>query len=324
MSNYIHPIKLNNLIIPNNIFLAPMAGVTDMPYRKLCKEMGAGLVYTEMVSSKAIHYGSEKTEGISKVFDEERPVAIQIFGSEPDTMAETAQKLSEFADIIDINMGCPVNKIVKNNEGSALMKNIKFAEEIISTVAKSVKIPVTVKFRKGYDSKHVNAVEFAQMAEASGAKLITIHGRTREDMYSGKSDLEIIKQVKSAVKIPVIGNGDIVEAKSAKNMFDYTGVDGIMIARGSVGNPWIFRNIIEYLENNNLIENPTLEERIDMAIRHLNETIKYKGEYTGIREMRKNLFLYIKGLPNATELRNKISILETKEEVTSLLLSLKQ
>jgi len=321
--SYIHPIKLNNLTIPNNIFLAPMAGVTDMPYRKLCKEMGAGLVYTEMVSSKAIQYGSEKTEGISKVFDEERPVAVQIFGSEPDIMAETAKKISEYADIIDINMGCPVNKIVKNNEGSALMKNIKLAEEIITKVVEAVEIPVTVKFRKGYDHNNINAVEFAQMAESSGAKLITIHGRTREDMYSGKADLDIIKQVKNAVKIPVIGNGDIITPQTAKNMFDYTGVDGIMIARGSVGNPWIFRNIIEYLENGNLIEEPTVSERMDMAIRHLEETIKYKGEYTGIREMRKNLFLYIKGLPNATDLRNKISMLENKEDVIELLLSLK-
>ena len=313
--SYIHPIKLNNLTIPNNIFLAPMAGVTDMPYRKLCKEMGAGLVYTEMVSSKAIQYGSEKTEGISKVFDEERPVAVQIFGSEPDIMAETAKKISEYADIIDINMGCPVNKIVKNNEGSALMKNIKLAEEIITKVVEAVEVPVTVKFRKGFDHNNINAVEFAQMAEAAGAKLITIHGRTREDMYSGKADLDIIKQVKNAVKIPVIGNGDITSPQAAKNMFDYTGVDGIMIARGSVGNPWIFRNIIEYLENDNLIEEPTIDERMDMAIRHLEETIKYKGEYTGIREMRKNLFLYIKGLPNATDLRNKISMLENKEDV---------
>jgi len=294
-----------------------------MPYRKLCKEMGAGLVYTEMVSSKAIQYGSEKTEGISRVFDEERPVAVQIFGSEPDIMAETAKKISEYADIIDINMGCPVNKIVKNNEGSALMKNIKLAEEIITKVVEAVEIPVTVKFRKGYDHNNINAVEFAQMAESSGAKLITIHGRTREDMYSGKADLDIIKQVKNAVKIPVIGNGDIITPQTAKNMFDYTGVDGIMIARGSVGNPWIFRNIIEYLENGNLIEEPTVSERMDMAIRHLEETIKYKGEYTGIREMRKNLFLYIKGLPNATDLRNKISMLENKEDVIELLLSLK-
>lgn len=321
--SYIHPIKLNNLTIPNNIFLAPMAGVTDMPYRKLCKEMGAGLVYTEMVSSKAIQYGSEKTEGISRVFDEERPVAVQIFGSEPDIMADTAKKIAKYADIIDINMGCPVNKIVKNNEGSALMKNIKLAEEIIIKVVEAVEVPVSVKFRKGYDHNNINAVEFAQMVEAAGASLITIHGRTREDMYSGKADLDIIKQVKNAVQIPVIGNGDIINPQSAKNMFDYTGVDGIMIARGSVGNPWIFRNIIEYLENDNLMEEPTISGRMDMAIRHLEETIKYKGEYTGIREMRKNLFLYIKGLPNATDLRNKISVIEKKEEMVKLLLSLK-
>ena len=322
--SYIHPIKLNNLTIPNNIFLAPMAGVTDMPYRKLCKEMGAGLVYTEMVSSKAIQYGSEKTEGISRVFDDERPVAVQIFGSEPDIMAETAKKISKYADIIDINMGCPVNKIVKNSEGSALMKNIKLAEEIIEKVVKAVEVPVTVKFRKGYDHNNINAIEFAQMAEKAGANLITIHGRTREEMYSGKADLDIIKQVKNAVKIPVIGNGDIINPQAAKNMFDYTGVDGIMIARGSVGNPWLFRNIIEYLENDYLIEEPTVSDRVDMAIRHLEETIKYKGEYTGIREMRKNLFLYIKGLPNATDLRNKISVLEKKEDVIELLLNIKQ
>ena len=212
---YIKPIKIGNVEISNNIFLAPMAGVTDMPFRRLCKEFGAGMIYTEMASSKAVHYGSEKTKGIYEVFEDERPIGIQIFGSDPDVMAETASELSEYADIIDINMGCPANKIVKNGEGSALMKNLKLAEEIITKVVRASRVPVTV--------------ELAEIAESSGAKLITVHGRTREDMYSGEADLDIIKKVKDSVRIPVIGNGDITSGEKAKKMFEVTGCDGIMI-----------------------------------------------------------------------------------------------
>ena len=245
---YIKPIKIGNVEISNNIFLAPMAGVTDMPFRRLCKEFGAGMIYTEMASSKAVHYGSEKTKGIYEVFEDERPIGIQIFGSDPDVMAETASELSEYADIIDINMGCPANKIVKNGEGSALMKNLKLAEEIITKVVRASRVPVTVKMRKGWDDTHVNAVELAQIAESSGAKLITVHGRTREDMYSGEADLDIIKKVKDSVRIPVIGNGDITSGEKAKKMFEVTGCDGIMIGRGAQGNPWIFKSLLDYLE----------------------------------------------------------------------------
>lgn len=316
---YIHEIKIDNLVIPNNIFLAPMAGVTDMPYRKLCRELGAGLTYTEMVSSKAIHYNNEKTMNICEVFEDEHPVGVQLFGSDPEVMGETAKRISKIADLIDINMGCPATKIVKNNEGSALMKSPKLVREIVTSVVDNSSVPVTVKIRKGFDDNSINAVEIAKIAEEAGAKLITVHGRTREQQYSGKSDLEIIKKVKEAVSIPVIGNGDITTPIDAKNMFDYTKCDGIMIARASMGNPWIFASVKEYLITGNLINEPSNKEKIDMALRHLDLSIKYKGEYTAVREMRKNLFAYIKNFPKATELRNLISRIDTYDELTQLL-----
>lgn len=316
---YIKPIKIGNVEIENNIFLAPMAGVTDMPFRKLCKEMGAGLVYTEMASSKAVHYGSEKTKEIYEVFDEERPIGIQIFGSDADVMAETACELSSFADIIDINMGCPANKIVKNGEGSALMKDLKLAEDIILKVVKASKVPVTVKMRKGWDDNNINAVELAKIAEASGAKLITVHGRTREQMYSGEADLDIIKKVKENVSIPVIGNGDITSGEKAQRMFEYTGCDGIMIARGAEGNPWIFKEIKSFLEDAIVLPKPTPNDKINMALRHLNLLRSYKGEYVAVREMRKHIAWYLKGISGSAKLKEIINKEESIEKVEEIL-----
>lgn len=316
---YIKPIKIGNVEISNNIFLAPMAGVTDMPFRRLCKEFGAGMIYTEMASSKAVHYGSEKTKGIYEVFEDERPIGIQIFGSDPDVMAETASELSEYADIIDINMGCPANKIVKNGEGSALMKNLKLAEEIIAKVVKASRVPVTVKMRKGWDDTHVNAVELAQIAESSGAKLITVHGRTREDMYSGEADLDIIKKVKDSVRIPVIGNGDITSGEKAKRMFEVTGCDGIMIGRGAQGNPWIFKSILEYLEKGIVLPEPDINDKINMALKHLKLSKEYKGEYVAVREMRKHIAWYLKGVPGNSQLKETINREDNIEEVEKLL-----
>ena len=316
---YIKPIKIGNVEIENNIFLAPMAGVTDMPFRKLCKEMGAGLVYTEMASSKAVHYGSEKTKEIYEVFDEERPIGIQIFGSDADVMAETACELSSFADIIDINMGCPANKIVKNGEGSALMKDLKLAEDIILKVVKASKVPVTVKMRKGWDDNNINAVELAKIAEASGAKLITVHGRTREQMYSGEADLDIIKKVKENVSIPVIGNGDITSGEKAQRMFEYTGCDGIMIARGAEGNPWIFKEIKSFLEDAIVLPKPTPDDKINMALRHLNLLRSYKGEYVAVREMRKHIAWYLKGISGSAKLKEIINKEESIEKVEEIL-----
>lgn len=316
---YIKPIKIGNVEISNNIFLAPMAGVTDMPFRRLCKEFGAGMIYTEMASSKAVHYGSEKTKGIYEVFEDERPIGIQIFGSDPDVMAETASELSEYADIIDINMGCPANKIVKNGEGSALMKNLKLAEEIIAKVVKASRVPVTVKMRKGWDDTHVNAVELAQIAESSGAKLITVHGRTREDMYSGEADLDIIKKVKESVRIPVIGNGDITSGEKAKRMFEVTGCDGIMIGRGAQGNPWIFKSILEYLEKGIVLPEPDINDKINMALKHLKLSKEYKGEYVAVREMRKHIAWYLKGVPGNSQLKETINREDNIEEVEKLL-----
>ncbi len=316
---YIKPIKIGNVEISNNIFLAPMAGVTDMPFRRLCKEFGAGMIYTEMASSKAVHYGSEKTKGIYEVFEDERPIGIQIFGSDPDVMAETANELSEYADIIDINMGCPANKIVKNGEGSALMKNLKLAEEIITKAVRASRVPVTVKMRKGWDDTHVNAVELAKIAESSGAKLITVHGRTREDMYSGEADLDIIKKVKDSVRIPVIGNGDITSGEKAKRMFEVTGCDGIMIGRGTQGNPWIFKSILEYLEKGIVLPEPDINDKINMALKHLKLSKEYKGEYVAVREMRKHIAWYLKGVPGNSQLKETINREGNIEEVEKLL-----
>lgn len=316
---YIKSLKIGNLEIENNVFLAPMAGVTDIAFRSICKKFGVGMVYTEMASSKAVHYGSEKTETIYEILEVERPIGIQIFGHEPDIMANTAEKLSEIADVIDINMGCPAPKIVKNGEGSALMKDLKLAGDIIKSVVKASKVPVTVKFRKGWDEKDVNAIEFAKIAEEAGAKLVTVHGRTREQMYSGVVDYSIIKKVKEAVKIPVIGNGDIFDEESAKRMFDETGCDGIMVARGAQGNPWIFRNIFSYLKNGKKPEEVTVNDKIFMALQHLDLAVKYKGEYVAIREMRKHIAWYLKGVQNSSKIKEMINTEQNLEKVKEIL-----
>lgn len=316
---YIKPLKIGNLEIKNNIFLAPMAGVTDIAFRTVCKEFGVGMIYTEMASSKAVHYGSEKTETIYEVLDEERPIGVQIFGHEPDIMAETAYKLSEIADVIDINMGCPAPKIVKNGEGSALMKDLKLAGNIMNSVVKASRVPVTVKFRKGWDSEHINAPELAHIAEESGVKLVTVHGRTREQMYSGKVDYEIIKEVKDNVKIPVIGNGDIFDTLSAKRMFDETGCDGIMIARGAEGNPWIFKNIINYFETGNIEDNVDIKERVEIILKHIDLAVKHKGEYVAIREMRKHISWYLKGIAGSAKIKELINQEENLEKVKEIL-----
>jgi len=313
--------KIGNLTFENNIFLAPMAGVTDISFRGLCKEMGCGLVYTEMVSAKALYYGSENTQTLLRIADEEKPVAAQIFGREPDVMARICEEyLNNREDIciIDINMGCPAPKIVKNGEGSALMKEPELAYDIVRTIKKVSTKPVTVKFRKGFDEDNVNAVEFAKGMEQAGADAIAVHGRTRKQMYQGKADWDIIKRVKDSVSIPVIGNGDVFSPEDAIRMKRTTNCDGIMIARGSQGNPWIFRQINNLL-NGEVIQEVSDNEKIEMCIRHYELAIKYDGEFKAIREMRKHASWYIKGLPRCTELKNKINTINDSEKVIEAL-----
>lgn len=301
-------IKIGNVELKNNCILAPMAGVTDLPFRLLCSEMGAGMVCMEMVSAKAILYKNKNTEEMLEVTEAERPASLQLFGSDPDIIAQIAHEIEDRPfDILDINMGCPVPKIVNNGEGSALMKNPKLVGEIVSKTVKAVSKPVTVKIRKGFDSEHVNAVEIAKIVEDSGAAAITVHGRTREQYYEGKADWEIIAKVKGAVSIPVIGNGDITDAFSAQRMLDETKVDGFMIGRAARGNPWIFKEIPYYLENGISLPRPNVNEIADMMIRHANLLKDSKGEYTATREMRKHVGWYTAGLPNSAATRRKVN-----------------
>ncbi len=309
-------LTIGNVELRNNVILAPMAGVTDLPFRVLCKEQGAGLLCMEMVSAKAIYYGSKNTEELMKISPTEMPVSLQLFGSDADIMADMAKKIEEkpFA-ILDINMGCPVPKVVNNGEGSALMKNPKLAEEIITKMVKAVKKPVTVKIRKGFDEVHLNAVEMAKIAEASGAAAVAVHGRTREQYYAGKADWDCIRAVKEAVKIPVIGNGDVTDALSAERLLKETGCDGVMVGRAAQGNPFIFREITEYLETGVIPPKPTSAEVRAIIERHARMQMEEKGEYTGVREMRKHLSWYTVGYPNSAKYRQMINSMETMEEL---------
>lgn len=313
-------LEIGGVVLENGLVLAPMAGVTDLSYRKLCKEQGCGLVVTEMVSAKAILYKNRNTQELLRIRDEERPAAVQLFGSDAGIMGEIAQVVSEGnCDLIDVNMGCPVPKIVNNGEGSALLKEPKKVEAILTAMVKRSKKPVTVKIRKGFNDASVNAVEIAKIAEGCGVAAVAVHGRTREQFYSGKADWEIIRQVKEAVKIPVIGNGDVTGAKEAKAMLDLTGCDGVMIGRGAKGNPWIFSQILHYLETGEVLPGPSVLEIKAMILRHGQLLSEDKGEFTAMREMRKHMAWYTAGLPHSAALRNEINLVETLEEMAGLM-----
>ena len=319
-NNQITKLKIGDVTLPNNLILAPMAGVTDLPFRLLCKEQGAGLLCMEMISAKAILYKNKNTQSLLAIDEREKPVSLQLFGSDPDIMAQIAKEIEDRPyDILDINMGCPVPKIVNNGEGSALMKNPKLVGEIIEKVVKATKKPVTVKFRKGFDDEHINAVEIAKIAESSGAAAVAVHGRTREQYYSGKADWDIIRQVKEAVSIPVIGNGDLLTAEDVIAMKEQTNCDGFMIARGAQGNPWIFKQILHYFETGEHLAKPSLEEVADMILRHGKMMIDFKGEYTGVREMRKHAAWYTAGYHNSSKLRVKFNSVESYEDMQELL-----
>lgn len=316
----IKSLTIGSVNLPNNLILAPMAGVTDLPFRLLCKEQGAGLLCMEMVSAKAILYKNKNTEELLAIDERELPVSLQLFGSDPDIISSIAHQIEERPfDILDLNMGCPVPKIVNNGEGSALMKNPKLAGEIIAKTVKAIQKPITVKIRKGFDDTCVNAVEMAKIAEANGAAAIAVHGRTREQYYSGKADWDIIRQVKEAVSIPVIGNGDLLTPQDVIAMYEQTGCDGFMIGRGAQGNPWIFRQVLSYFETGKVMEKPSFDEVTRMMLRHTRMMLEFKGEYTGIREIRKHGAWYTAGYPNSSKLRVLINEVETYEQLEALL-----
>ena len=318
----IKPLKIGSVTLPNNLILAPMAGVTDLPFRLLCKEQGAGLLCMEMVSAKAILYKNRNTESLLEIDPRENPVSLQLFGSDPEIISTIAHQIEERPfDILDLNMGCPVPKIVNNGEGSALMKNPKLAGEIIRETVKAIDKPVTVKIRKGFDDEHINAVEMAKIAEDAGAAAVAVHGRTREQFYSGRADWDTIRQVKEAVSIPVIGNGDLLTAEDVIAMEEQTGCDGFMIARGAQGNPWIFRQILHYFETGEHLAKPTLEEVTQMILRHARMMLEFKGEYIGIREIRKHAAWYTAGYPNSARLRVAINNVESFEALEELLMN---
>lgn len=315
--------KIGAVTIDNNICLAPMAGTTDLPFRVLCKEQGCGLVCTEMISAKGMYYQDDKSWKLAQLSGSELPAAVQIFGSEPEIMSYAAEKLNATeAAIIDINMGCPTPKITKNGEGSALMLNPGLAGELIKAVTAAAKKPVTVKIRKGWDDDHANAVEFAMVAEKNGAAAIAIHGRTREQFYSGKADWEIIKNVKKAVSIPVIGNGDIYKPEDAVRMLELTGCDAVMVGRGAQGNPWIFSRINHFVKTGQLLAEPDLEEKKTMMLRHLDMLVLLKGEYTGVREMRRHIAWYIKGCRNSSQYKDRVFRAVSQAELVALVNSM--
>ncbi|EQH97377.1 TIM-barrel, nifR3 family protein [Clostridioides difficile F314] len=297
-----------------------MAGVTDLPFRLICKEQGCGLLYTEMINGKALCYDDENTKKMLKIEEEEHPVAVQIFGSEPEFMGRAAEIMNDYSnEILDINMGCPAPKVVKNGDGSALMKNPKLAEEVLRAVVKNSKKPVTLKIRKGWDDNSVNAVEIAKIAEDCGISALAIHGRTREQFYTGKADWDIIAEIKKNLSIPVIGNGDVFTIEDSINMLDKTGCDAIMIGRGAQGNPWIFKRINHYMNTGEILPEPTLNEKISTAIKHLKLAVEEHGEYVAVREMRKHIAWYLKGLRNSAKLRDEINKIEDYQEVVSKL-----
>lgn len=312
--------QIGNVTIPNNLILAPMAGVTDLPFRLLCKEQGAGLVCTEMVSAKAISFHNKNTEALMRTEPGERPVSLQLFGSDPCIISEMAAYIEDRPfDILDINMGCPVPKVTGNGEGSALMKNPGLVEQIVSRTVRATKKPVTIKIRKGFDAEHVNAVEIARIAEASGAAAVAVHARTRDQYYAGRADWDIIRRVKEAVSIPVIGNGDVNSPESARQMLEETGCDGVMIGRAARGNPWIFRRILTFMETGEDPGKPDRKQVTEMILRHAQMLLAYKGEYTGMREMRKHIAWYTAGFPHSAKLRAKTNEISTMEELRELL-----
>ncbi len=316
MTDAVRKLQIGNVVLDNNLILAPMAGVSDLPFRLLCHEQGAGLVCMEMVSAKAIFYGNKNTEGLMEVCPGERPVSLQLFGSDPDIISEMAKRIEERPfDILDINMGCPVPKVVNNGEGSALLKNPKLVEEILTKTVKAVKKPVTVKIRKGFYEQEPNAVEIARIAEGCGAAAVAVHGRSREQYYAGRADWEIIARVKEAVSIPVIGNGDVTDGPSAQALLTQTGCDGVMVGRGARGNPWIFKEILHYLRTGEKAGRPRAAEMRDTILRHAQMELEVKGEYTAVREMRKHIAWYTAGCPHSASFRRTVNEMESFEEL---------
>ena len=312
--SYLKKLKIGNVELENNLILAPMAGVTNQPFRIICKQFGCGMVCTEMASSKAIFYNDQKTKRLLNVEGEKRPISVQIFGSEEESMGYAAKYVSEFADIVDINMGCPAPKVVKNGDGSKLLLDLEKAKRIMQVVVQNSKVPVTLKIRKGWDNNNIVAVQVAKIAEEVGISAITVHGRTRSEFYSGKADWDIIKEIKKTVSIPVIGNGDVIDGKTALEMFEKTNVDGIMIGRGVFGNPWIFREIEYFLKTGKELEKPTNKEKLDIMKKHIELAVEEKGD-VAIRELRKHIAWYTKNMKNSSEFRNKINTIETKQDM---------
>lgn len=312
--------KIGNVQLDNEVFLSPMAGVTDLPFRTICKEKGCGMLYTEMINAKALCYDDENTKKMLNLEDDGHPVAVQIFGSDPEYMGKAASIMNQYTnDILDINMGCPAPKVIKNGDGSALMRNPKLAAEVLTAVVKNSEKPVTLKIRKGWDDNSVNAVEIAKIAEECGISALAIHGRTREQFYSGKADWDIIAEIKQSINIPVIGNGDVFDVQDAVNMLEKTKCDAIMIGRGSQGNPWIFNRINHYMKTGEILPEPTLEEKIGTAIKHMNLAVAEHGEYVAVREMRKHIGWYLKGLKNSAKYRDQINKITDYKEVISML-----